>query len=278
MSVPYIPLWIDDLDAAIAHLTLEEEALYMRLLKLTWRTIDCAIINDIDFIARKVRADKNMVLAILKEFFTLDNENRWFQKRLKSEFDAINEKIEKRKSAGKLGGQAKARKENEKTSSNATILPCQPEPKPEPKPDVLDKDKPLSKTESGEIQFSENMKFEFQEFWEKYPNRCKEKQAKEAYEAARKQYSHEKIMDGLAQYIDAKPPDRAWMNPDNFLNNERFTDEPSPIKTKSNYRPNRPKVPDFNEVPFGGVSAKSCDLAVLGDEATIIDVQARRIA
>ncbi len=277
MSVPYIPLWIDDLDAAIAHLTLEEEALYMRLLKLAWRTIDCAIANDIDFIARKVRADKNMVAAILKEFFTLDDENRWFQKRLKAEFDSINTKIEKRKNAGKLGGQAKSRKENGKISSNATILPCQPEPYPEPYPDVLDNE--LSKTESrDDFEFSESLKSDFQDFWKEYPNRCKEKQARTSYETARKQYSHEKIMDGLARYIDAKPPDRAWMNPNNFLNDERFNDEPSPIKTTNKLRPNRPQVPDFNEVPLGEISARSRDLALVGSETTVIDVQSRRIA
>jgi uncharacterized protein YdaU (DUF1376 family) len=134
MSVPYIPLFIDDFDAATAHLSVAEEGTYMRLMKLAWRSVNCSIIDDLDFIARKTRAPKATIQAILKEFFVLKN-GVWTQKRLKREFDDIRKKISARKKSGKLGGLAKSQKNKEKTSSNATLLLQHPEPYPEPYPE-----------------------------------------------------------------------------------------------------------------------------------------------
>jgi uncharacterized protein YdaU (DUF1376 family) len=135
MSVPYIPLYIDDFDAATAHLSVAEEGCYMRLIKLAWRSATCSIVDDIDWIARKTRAPKAMIKAILAEFFTLKN-GVWTQKRLKREFDDVRKKISARKKAGKLGGLAKQQKSNEKTSSNASLLLKHPEPEPEPEPEL----------------------------------------------------------------------------------------------------------------------------------------------
>jgi uncharacterized protein YdaU (DUF1376 family) len=36
------------------------------------------------------------------------------------------------------------------------------------------------------------------------------------------------ILAGLERYIRTKPPDRAWLNPETFLNQERWTDQPAP--------------------------------------------------
>lgn len=136
MSAPYIPLYIDDFDAAIAHLSLVEEAIYMRLIKLAWRSINCTIDNDLDFISRKIRAEKKDIEIILNEFFTLKN-GKWFQKRLKLEFDKYKNKIAERKKAGKLGGIAKSLKDNNKKDDFAMAKLSKPEPEPEP--DIIDK-------------------------------------------------------------------------------------------------------------------------------------------
>lgn len=134
MSGPYIPLYIDDFDAATAHLSVAEEGCYMRLMKLCWRSATCTIVDDVDWIARKIRAPKPMIKAILAEFFHLRN-GVWTQKRLKREFDEVRKKISARKKAGKLGGLAKQQKTNEKMSSKATLLLKHPEPEPEPYPE-----------------------------------------------------------------------------------------------------------------------------------------------
>lgn len=131
MTGPYIPLFIDDFDAATAHLTLAEEGCYMRLMKLAWRSASCTIVDDIDWIARKIRAPKNTIKAILVEFFTLKN-GLWTQKRLKREHDEVRKRILARKKAGKLGGLAKQQNSQEKNSSKASLLLKHPYPYPYP--------------------------------------------------------------------------------------------------------------------------------------------------
>lgn len=122
---PYIPLYVDDYDAATAHLTAEEDGVYSRLIRLTWRTPGCSLPNDQAWIARKVRvatADVDRVLApVLSEFFTLQR-GRLIQRRLKREYDNISRKKTARKLAGKKGGEAKARKALDNPPSNATGL------------------------------------------------------------------------------------------------------------------------------------------------------------
>lgn len=135
MSAPYIPLYIDDFDGATAHLSLEEEGAYMRLIKLAWRTPGCSIVNDDAWIARKIRmtpdAFESIGRPILKEFFKLSR-GRWVQVRLKKEFDKLADMKRERSEAGKRGGVAKALKNKGIDPSKATALNKQPEPEPEP--------------------------------------------------------------------------------------------------------------------------------------------------
>jgi uncharacterized protein YdaU (DUF1376 family) len=139
---PYIPLYVDDFEAATAHLTPEEDGIYNRLLRLCWRTPGCSLPNDPAWIARKIRlspADfERLAMPVLGEFFVLVR-GRLSQRRLKLEYDNISRKKSARAAAGKKGGAAKALKTHETTPSNATGLPPhtrafpEPEPNPEPK-------------------------------------------------------------------------------------------------------------------------------------------------
>lgn len=142
---PFIPLYVDDYDAATAHLTLEEDGVYSRLIRLCWRTPGCSLPNDLPWIARKIRvpaSDADRILApVLSEFFRLQR-GRLVQKRLKAEYDDISRKKSARKTAGKKGGDAKARKTQDNEASNASDLPADtrafPEPYPEPEPEVIE--------------------------------------------------------------------------------------------------------------------------------------------
>lgn len=139
---PYIPLFVDDFDAAVVHLTMEEECIYGRLLRLSWRTPGCSLPNDPAWIARKVRLSAEdfdrVAKPVLDEFFTVLR-GRLIQKRLKREYDDISRKKTARKLAGKKGGEAKALKSQEKTPSNASVLPADtrafPDPYPYPDPE-----------------------------------------------------------------------------------------------------------------------------------------------
>lgn len=138
---PYIPLYVDDYDAATAHLSIEEDGAYSRLLRLCWRTQGCSLPNDPTWIARKIRLSPEeydrIAKPVIDEFFRLTR-GRLVQKRLRDEYDDISRKKSARKSAGKKGGAAKALKIKENEPSNASDLPADmrafpyPEPNPEP--------------------------------------------------------------------------------------------------------------------------------------------------
>lgn len=135
MSLPYLPLFVDDYEADTAHLSLVEDGIYSRLLRLCWRSPKCRLPNDHDWIARRIRVssdeERAAMTAVLDEFFTV-RRNVIFSKRLSAEHERISASVERRKSAGKSGGRAKALKSKEIDPSNARALPKHPEPEPEP--------------------------------------------------------------------------------------------------------------------------------------------------
>ena len=142
MTHPYMPLYVDDYEAATTHLTAEEDGVYSRLMRLCWRTPGCAIPNDPAWIARKIRlsaADYERVAKpVIDEFFKVQR-GRLIQKRLKEEYDTISRKKTARVKAGKMGGDAKARKSKEIDASNASDLPAHTGAFPEPEPEPEDK-------------------------------------------------------------------------------------------------------------------------------------------
>jgi len=141
MTHPYIPLYVDDYEAATAHLTAEEDGVYMRLLRLAWRTPGCALPTDHAALARKIRLTpedfQRVAVPVLNEFFKVSR-GRYVQRRLRDEYENISRKKSARVAAGKKGGEAKARKTNEKSSSNATVLPPHTRAFPEPEPYILE--------------------------------------------------------------------------------------------------------------------------------------------
>lgn len=79
---------------------------------------------------------------------------------------------------------------------------------------------------------------EFNEFfWPAYPNKVGKKPCLGAFTKARKAgTSLTTIMDGLKNYVASKPSDRAWLNPQTFLNQERWSDEHAPLNSRNNGR------------------------------------------
>lgn len=106
-EMPSMPFFVDDYEAATSHLTLEEDGLYNRLLRLCWRTAGCSVPDDKGWLLRHLRLsseDFDRVAApIIVEFFTSIN-GRLSQKRQQREFAYVKDIREKRKSAGRKGG------------------------------------------------------------------------------------------------------------------------------------------------------------------------------
>lgn len=71
--------------------------------------------------------------------------------------------------------------------------------------------------------------FEFAGFWEAWPNKVGKPAALKAFISARKRAGLDAIVDGVFAYIRGKPPDRPWLNPATFLNQNRWDDQPATV-------------------------------------------------
>ena len=67
----------------------------------------------------------------------------------------------------------------------------------------------------------------FNEFWSLYPHKVGKKKAEQKYWIARRDTAHEVIMEGLKRYIETKPDWKPWCNPETWLNQGRWDDEPA---------------------------------------------------
>lgn len=100
---------IGDYDSATAHLSLVEDAIYSRLIRLYYRT-EKPLPTDINQVARLIRVTKNsekiFVERLLSEFFSL-TDNGWMQKRCDEEIADYHRKAETNKANGSKGGRPK---------------------------------------------------------------------------------------------------------------------------------------------------------------------------
>lgn len=69
-------------------------------------------------------------------------------------------------------------------------------------------------------------------FWRRYPHKTGKPDAERAFKRAmnRPGVTGAAILEGLERYIYDKPPERPWLNPSTFINQERWNDRPAPIQ------------------------------------------------
>jgi uncharacterized protein YdaU (DUF1376 family) len=110
-----MPLYITDYEADTGHLSPEEDGIYMRLLRLCWRTPGCSIPTDPDWVARMMRVTPayyaERVTPILEEFFKVKS-NRFYQPRQTLVYQKAKYVSEVRSLAGKNGGRPRKPLEN----------------------------------------------------------------------------------------------------------------------------------------------------------------------
>lgn len=71
-----------------------------------------------------------------------------------------------------------------------------------------------------------------EQFWQRYPNKVGKPKALAKLDGIRRRavlVDFTEIIAGLDRYIRTKPPDRAWLNPETFLNQERWADQPAAV-------------------------------------------------
>jgi uncharacterized protein YdaU (DUF1376 family) len=65
-------------------------------------------------------------------------------------------------------------------------------------------------------------------FWKLYPNKVGKPKALIKLAACRKRgITWSEVIEGLRRYVRDKPPDRPWLNPETFINQERWGDQPA---------------------------------------------------
>lgn len=100
-TFPAIPLFVDAWVADTSHLSRAERGLYLDLLTLMWRTPECRVPNEIEWIARRLRCSDDelpMLRQIIAEF--CQSTGNWItQKRLKKEYDFVFAKSAKNRKA-----------------------------------------------------------------------------------------------------------------------------------------------------------------------------------
>jgi len=125
-----LPLFTDSWVADTAHLARAERGLYLDLLVLMWRSPDCRVPRDMDWIGRKLRVsedEKIMLESLLSEFCQTDG-NFYFQKRLKKEFMFVRNKRKKQSVAAK----SRWDKEKDPSKRNAGRHSIRNAPSPSP--------------------------------------------------------------------------------------------------------------------------------------------------
>jgi uncharacterized protein YdaU (DUF1376 family) len=117
----YYKFNIADWHLATSHLSLEEEAIYFRLINYYYDT-EQAIPEETQSVIRRLRLGSysETVGIILKEFFTLESDG-WHHKRCDDEISQYHEKAEVNQINGKKGGRPKKTQSVSKDNPDITL-------------------------------------------------------------------------------------------------------------------------------------------------------------
>jgi len=137
-KLPSMPLFTDVFISDTVHLTNEEIGIYIKLLCFAWTKNGGGIIDDARVHDRICSAfskrEQELVSKIINEFFYLEidkedfTNNKWYNARLKKEWEYTTDLVDKRRNAGIIGQQRRQQNAN-KTST--------PRPKHKPIPNNL---------------------------------------------------------------------------------------------------------------------------------------------
>ena len=209
---PHLPLWTDAYMADTLHLTHEEHGLYLMLLMTIWRSPDCKIPNDFEWVKRRLRATddqmENLVRNLLDEFFTTTG-NHITQKRLKEEYEYVKKKAKKNSVS------AKSRWQKEKVVCERNA------PTPIPIPSIRDTNVSLSLK-------ADNL---FEQWYETWPRKVGKGGARKAFKTALKKTDFETLCQGRDRFIQAAiGQDKNYIPyPSTWLNQERWSDDTTAI-------------------------------------------------
>jgi len=228
MSRAWMPLYIGDYRADTAHLRVAEHGAYLLLIMHYWQ--HGSLPKDDERLASIASAtidEWTQIKPAVSSFF----DSKWRHKRIDFERKKSIESSERRAKSGRLGGLSKS--SNATARSEHSIAQACAHGSQSYREESLPLD--LDPTEITKIRTStENCPSKawtklFDEFWGGWPNKVGKPTARLAFKkiAKRPNFDYEAVIAGVERYKSDKPPDRDWLNPATFLNQERWNDQPA---------------------------------------------------
>lgn len=217
---------------ATNHLTLEEEAIYFRLLNYYYHT-EQIIPKETQSVIRKLRLGNYMdtVNNILNEFFTLETDG-WRHEYCDSVIDAFHNKATTNRKNGNLGGRPRKIKElDDNPQKTQSVLSDNPKETLiiNNELEIINNKLPIKKqTKSSVVSLVDKFDSDFDLFWIAYPKKV-------GKEAARKAWKKERPnLTIVLQALDWQRESKQWTkdngqyipNPATYLNQGRWQDEP----------------------------------------------------
>lgn len=121
---PVLPFFTDAYLADTRHLTAAQHGAYLLLLMTAWRSTDCRLPDDDNFLARAAAMDIRtwrVNKAVVMAFWKKDEQQKWCQGRLEDERKNVEQMRSKNVAAGKVS----ALKRKERHSTTVTTKPQQ---------------------------------------------------------------------------------------------------------------------------------------------------------
>ena len=210
-----MPLYVADYLVDTAHLDAAESGAYLHLIMSYW--VNGSLPQEdkkLALIARMTTKQWNKAKATIKLFFGPD----WKHDRIEVELAKVIEISNKRKDAAEqMHAERRAN-----APAQADTLHTSPTPNK----------KEVSKKDTREVALSDDWPSGHEDiFWVYWPNKVGKPAAMKALASARKRCaSFSAIIAGVHAYIRDKPPDRPWLNPATFLNQNRWEDQPAQVQ------------------------------------------------
>lgn len=232
MSRAWMPLYVADYLADTTHLSAAEHGAYLLLIMHYWQNGELPTDDRrLARIARMGTKEWNKARPTLAEFFDAG----WKHARVEAEIGRANEVSDRARS------KAEKRWKNNDTPDAAASprhvpQPCQSQSQSQREETSVSSNAREAEQPSERRQAaSRETDQEFDLWYAGYPHKIGKADARKAFAKARRKASLAELVAGRDRYIRTKPPDRSWCNPATFLNQERWTDEPSTDDTKRPY-------------------------------------------
>ena len=240
-----LPLFTDAFLADTSHLDAAETGAYLMLLMAAWRSPLCAIPNDDARLARMARCDgrtwKRIKPAVMA-FWTVGDDGLLRQKRLSKERDYCNASRANKVRAAEAARDAKSLKSHRahgaEQSADNPLINLQPTPTP-----TFEEARASSRETRAVRAPPPDWPRDYRErFWAEYPHKVGRPKALAKLDAIAKRGAVRwgDLIGGLRRYVAEKPADRPWCNPETWLNQERWADQPASVQPSSRPPPGPP--------------------------------------